>query len=67
VLVDEFGFQGSKEALHGRVVPAISFTAHRLGDGSGLKDIAIVAGGVLAAVAGMMDEIHSRAAPLDRQ
>jgi hypothetical protein len=46
---DKFGFQRAEETLHRRVVPAVSLTAHRLGDGGGPQDIPIVAGGVLAA------------------
>src|ERR1700676_4593268 len=65
-LVDELGFQGAEEALHRRVVPAVSLAAHRLGDGGGLEDIAVVTGGVLTAAVGMMDEARSWAPPLDR-
>ena len=46
-LMDELGFQRAKEALHRGVVPAVSLTAHRLGDTGGLQDIPIVDGGVL--------------------
>ena len=49
MLVDEFGFQGAEEALQRRIVPAISLAAHRLDDGGGLQDAAVVAGSVLTA------------------
>ena len=65
-LVNEFGFQGAEETLHRRIVPAIRLAAHRLGDGGGPQDIAVVAGGVLAAAIGMMGETRPRAAALDR-
>ena len=48
-LMHEFGFQGAEEALHRGIVPAICLAAHRLRDGGGLQDLAVVAGGVLAA------------------
>src|SRR5580765_1642815 len=61
-LVDEFGFQRAEEALHGCIVPAISLAAHRLDDGGVRQNIPVVAGGVLAAAVGMMDETRSRGA-----
>ena len=64
-VVDELGFEGAKEALHWRIVPAVRLAAHRLGDGGSLQDIAVVAGGVLAAAIGMMDQAGSRALSLD--
>src|SRR5215207_9887722 len=64
-LVNELSFQGAEEALHRRIVPAISLAAHRLSDGGGLQDVAVVAGGVLAATVGMMNQVRSRASPLD--
>ena len=48
-LVDKFGFQGAEEALHRRVIPAVCLAAHRWGDGGGLQDLAVIAGGVLTA------------------
>ena len=47
--VNELGYQSAEEALHRRIVPAISLAAHRLDDFGGLQDVAIVTGGVLAA------------------
>src|SRR4029078_5390917 len=64
-LMDEFGFQGAEEALHRCVVPAICLAADRLGDGGGLQDLAVVAGGVLAATVRVMSEPRRGAAPLD--
>ena len=64
-VVDQLGFQSAEEAFRWRIVPAIRLAAHRLGDGGGLQDVAILARGVLAAAIGMMDEACSRAAPLD--
>src|SRR5205823_14707193 len=54
-LVDKFGFQGAEEALHRRVIPAVCLAAHRWGDGGGLQDLAVIAGGVLTAAIRMMD------------
>src|ERR1051325_9748863 len=48
VLTNELGFQSTEEALHRRIVPAISFAAH-----GGLQDVAVVAGGILAGAGGM--------------
>jgi hypothetical protein len=48
-VVNELGFQSTKEALHRGIVPAISLAAHRLDDCGGLQDVAVVTGGVLAA------------------
>jgi hypothetical protein len=48
-LVNEFGFQGTEETLHRRIVPAICLAAHRLGDGGILQDLAVIVGGLLAA------------------
>src|SRR5215469_7718308 len=48
-LVHKLGFQSAEEALHWRIVPAISLAAHRLDGRSGLQDIAVVAGRILAA------------------
>ena len=48
-LVDQFGFQGTEGALHRGIVPAVCLAAHRLGDGGGLQELAVVAGGILAA------------------
>src|SRR5215831_1010052 len=62
-VVNQLGFQSAKEALHRRIVPAVSLAAHRLGDGNRLQDVAILAGGVLAAAIGMMDQADSRALP----
>jgi hypothetical protein len=42
---NEFGFHGSKETLHRRIVPAICLAA----DGGALQDIPVLAGGVSAA------------------
>src|SRR3954470_7574444 len=65
-LVDEFGFQRAEETLHRRIVPAIALAAHRLRDGGGLQDLAVVASGILAAAIGVMHETRRGAAPLDR-
>src|ERR1700732_3804004 len=43
-VVDELGFQSAEETLHWRIVPAVSLAAHRLDDGGGWQDVAIVAG-----------------------
>src|SRR5438477_6107332 len=64
-VVDELCFQSAEETLHWRIVPAVSLAAHRLDDSGGLQDVAVVAGGVLAAAVGMMDQACSRALPLD--
>src|SRR5207247_842933 len=60
-VVDELGLQSAEETLHWRIVPADSLAAHRLDDSGGLQDVAVVAGGVLAAAVGMMDQACSRA------
>src|SRR5215831_16924151 len=60
-VVNQLGFQSAKKALHRRIVPAVCLAAHRLGDGGSLQDIAILAGGVLAAAIGMMDQAGWRA------
>src|SRR5881392_241430 len=64
-LVDKFGFQGAEEALHRRVIPAVCLAAHRWGDGGGLQDLAVIAGGVLTAAIRMMDQARPRAASLE--
>jgi hypothetical protein len=48
-LVDEFGFQRSKAAFHGRVIPVISFSARGLDHSSCLDEFAVFGSGVLAA------------------
>ena len=65
-VVNQLGFQSAKEALHRRIVPAVSLAAHRLDDSGGLQDVAILASGVLAAAIGMMDQSRSRAPSLER-
>jgi hypothetical protein len=63
--MNELGFQSTEEALHRRIVPAISFAAHRLDDRGGLQDVAVVAGGILATAVGMMNEPGCRTSSLD--
>src|SRR3954463_9530247 len=63
--MDEFGFQGAEDALDRRIVPAVWLAAHRWGDGGGLQDLAVVAGGILAGAVRMMDQARPRTAPLD--
>src|SRR5882724_3770398 len=64
-VVDQLGFQSAKETFHWRIVPAVCLAAHRLGDGGRLQNVAILAGGVLAAAIGMMDEARPWTPPLD--
>jgi hypothetical protein len=64
--VHEFGLQRAEETLHGRIVPAVCLAAHRLDDGNGLQDIAVVAGSGLTAAVEMMDETDRQAPSLDR-
>src|SRR3954452_7998085 len=52
-LMDQLRFQGAEEAFHRRVIPAICLAAHRLRDGGGLQDLAVVAGGILTATVRM--------------
>ena len=63
-LVDEFGFQRSKAAFHGRVIPAICSSAHGLDHSSCLDEFAVLGRGVLAAAIGMMDQAGRRLLPL---
>jgi hypothetical protein len=65
-LMDELGLQCAEETLDGRIVPAVCLATYRLDDGSGVQDIAVVAGSVLTTAVGMMDKTRSRAPPLDR-
>ena len=42
VLMNELGFQSTEEALHRRIVPAISLAAHRWDDCGGLQRAAVI-------------------------
>jgi len=64
--VDEFGFEGVEEALHRRVIPTISFPAHRLDDIGCVEHLAVAAGCVLASAVGVMDEPRTWTLALDR-
>ena len=64
-LMAGFGFQGAEDALHRCVVPAVWLAAHRWGDGGGLQDVAIIAGGIVTAAIRVMDQARPRTAPLD--
>jgi hypothetical protein len=64
-LVNELGFQSAEETLHRRIVPAVSLAAHRLKDSGRLQEPEVVAGGILAAAVGMMNEPRRRRSSLD--
>jgi hypothetical protein len=64
-LVNKFGFHGSKVALHGGIVPAISLPAHGLDETGFIQGFAIIGGGILAAAIGVMDQARRGALSLD--
>ena len=49
-MVHEFGFDRAKAAFHWSVIPAISFPAHRLDHPGCIEDLAVIRGGILAAL-----------------
>lgn len=65
-VVDEFGLQGVEPGLHRRIVPAIALPAHRRHDAARFQHRAVVAGGILTAAVGVVDQSATRQLPLDR-
>jgi hypothetical protein len=55
-LVHEYGFQGAEETLHRCIVPSVWVAAQGSGEGGGLQDPAVIAGGVPAAAVRMVDK-----------
>ena len=47
--------QGSEEALHGRVVKAVAFARHALGDGAQFEMASVLVHSVLPALVGVQD------------
>ena len=54
--VDQFGFEGAPEGLHGGVVVAVAAGAHAGGDLPGLEQGEEAAAGILFPLIGMVDE-----------
>src|SRR5947209_2928503 len=65
-MMDQFSLQAVEEALHGGVVPAVAFAAHRTHHAVLDQLLLIVTGSVLAATVGMMHAARQRPASLDR-
>src|SRR5512144_273845 len=55
-VVNEFGLQDAEPAFSRRIVPAIALPAHRRHDAVRFQQLPVVAGGVLTAATGVVDE-----------
>jgi hypothetical protein len=64
-MMDAFGFEGVEEALHGRFVPAVAFSAHGRGNAGSGQCRSIGFGCVLDSSILMMDQPRREALTFD--
>jgi hypothetical protein len=54
-MMHQFGFQGMEKALHRRIIPAVSFAAHRTDDAVLGEPLLVGTGGILAAADALLN------------